>query len=478
MPFKKIIPSFFSAPVIIYRLLRTANHKLQTACFLLLLLPLFSLSQENQHGDVYNYARKIIDTLAAPGMHGRGYVSGGDSIAAKYIADRFAEFGLKSFEKIDDKHPEGNYYQGFSFPVNTFPGKINFELTYTSGDILNFIPFKGKPGKNFIVDPHSPGVNYQFYGFTFDSTDATPRGFRKFEKKLGDKQCFIIYDERNVKDENKIEYFKKIKSNQLNAIGLGEIVDKLTWDVSIEAPGFTRIQLLSDSFKISSKKFQGSVLIQNSFQPHHPTQNLIAYLPGTQYPDSFIVFTAHYDHLGVMGHDENGKEVYFPGANDNASGCAMLLNLAKYYSQHPQKYSIAFMAFAGEEAGLLGSKYYTGHPLFPLKQIKFLVNFDIMGTGDEGIKVVNATEFKTEFKTLQVLNAQNSYLKEVSPRGKTSNSDHYFFYANGVKCFFIYTLGGIKAYHDIYDRPETLPLTKFEDVFRLMLDFTAWLQAD
>jgi len=62
-------------------------------------------------------------------------------------------------------------------------------------------------------------------------------------------------------------------------------------------------------------------------------------------------------------------------------------------------------------------------------------------------------------------------LKLIKPRGATSNSDHYFFYTKHVPDFFIYTMGGIKAYHDIYDRRETLPLTNFDDVFHLLINF-------
>ena len=101
---------------------------------------------------------------------------------------------------------------------------------------------------------------------------------------------------------------------------------------------------------------------------------------------------------------------------------------------------------------------------------------DIMGTGDEGIKVVNATEHKKEFDQLVKINSEKNLLPLVSPRGKAANSDHYFFEEAGVKTFFIYTLGGIKAYHDIYDRPETLPLTKFVEVYKLLLEFTDYLQ--
>jgi Zn-dependent M28 family amino/carboxypeptidase len=134
------------------------------------------------------------------------------------------------------------------------------------------------------------------------------------------------------------------------------------------------------------------------------------------------------------------------------------------------------MAFGAEEVGLIGSKYYVEHPLFPLSKIKFLINLDIVGTGDEGITVVNATEHKKEFEQLLKINEEKKLFPQIKPRGKFANSDHYFFSEKGVKSFFIYTMGGIKAYHDIYDKPQTLPLTKFEELYHLLLQFTDYLQ--
>jgi aminopeptidase YwaD len=62
-------------------------------------------------------------------------------------------------------------------------------------------------------------------------------------------------------------------------------------------------------------------------------------------------------------------------------------------------------------------------------------------------------------------------LKQIKIRGEACNSDHCLFHQKGVPCFFIYTLGGIQAYHDIYDRAETLPLTEYEDYFKLLVSF-------
>ncbi|MEN8203855.1 MAG: M20/M25/M40 family metallo-hydrolase, partial [Bacteroidota bacterium] len=162
---------------------------------------------------------------------------------------------------------------------------------------------------------------------------------------------------------------------------------------------------------------------------------------------------------------------YFPGANDNASGIAMILNLAKHFSENPPAYSMVFMALGAEEIGLLGAKAFTEDPTFDLDRIKFLVNFDLAGTGDEGIKVVNATVHQREFDLLSVLNTEKDLLPAVSSRGPACNSDHCMFHQKGVPSFYIYTLGGIQAYHDIYDRYETLPLTEFVDYCTLMISF-------
>ncbi|MEO5501668.1 MAG: M28 family peptidase, partial [Ginsengibacter sp.] len=134
-------------------------------------------------------------------------------------------------------------------------------------------------------------------------------------------------------------------------------------------------------------------------------------------------------------------------------------------------YNTVLIAFSGDEIGLLGSKAFVDNPLIDLKKIKFLVNFDLAGTGDEGIKVVDGTIYKKQFDILDSLNKEYNLLSKVEIRGEACISDHCRFYAKGVPSFFIYTLGGIAAYHDIYDRAETLPLTNFQNYFDLMVKF-------
>ena len=166
-----------------------------------------------------------------------------------------------------------------------------------------------------------------------------------------------------------------------------------------------------------------------------------------------------------------GKKTLFPGANDNASGTAMLLNLARYYSKNPPRISMVFISLGAEELGLLGASYFVEHPLIDLKKIKFLINFDLAGTGNDGIKVVNGSVYNRKFEKLQELNDDFHLLPAVKIRGEACNSDHCIFYQHGVPCFYIYTLGGISAYHDIYDRRETLPLTEFDNYFKLITKF-------
>jgi len=433
--------------------------------FFLICFWLSLLSQNN----AYTYARKIVDTMASASMHGRGYVNNGDKIAANYIKTEFEKLGLKSFTT--------DYYQFFNFSINTFPEKIEFNIgnyvelsknSFTTNKII----FKGNLANNYLINASSSLWQNDFKIEVFDSTYASKKGLKKFSKKKYLGLSFVLIDDRNVKDKTKLEYFKLVKKNYFSTSGKIILVDKLTWSQS-QAYQQPTIEILKDSFNLRETKLVGAIEGKNKFIPNYQSQNVIGYIQGSTYPDSFIVFSAHYDHLGQLG-----DNVYFPGANDNASGCAMLLNLAKHYAkpENKPKYSIVFIAFGAEEVGLLGSKHFVENPLVPLEKIKFVFNMDIMGTGEEGITVVNGAVFKTEFDTLKQINGEHHFIKDIKARGKAANSDHYFFSEKGVKAFFIYTMGGIKAYHDIYDRSETLPLNEFENLFKLITAFGNYLQ--
>jgi hypothetical protein len=402
-------------------------------------------------------------------MQGRGYVANGDKLASDYIANEYKSFGLLSLEK------SGSYFQEFSFPVNTFPGRVEMTFYFPNGTSE-----KCDPGDKFLVRSSSPSVKGHFKVVRLDSSISHSR--KKWDQFMAvdHRKVFVLVDTLGITDKQemaKMTNFVKYPLNvkgillpvKLNHVEGTDQCTKLTpWDFSMVQSTVPVIEIepaLAHTSEID-------VRIGAKFLKSYESRNVVGYIRGSEQPDSFIVFTAHYDHLGRMG-----KTVYFPGANDNASGVAMMLNLAKHYSlpENKPKYSIAFIAFSAEEVGLIGSNYFTQHPLFPLARIRFLINMDILGTGDEGITVVNATLFGKEFAKLKAINDTNNYLPQVKPRGKAAISDHHFFTEKNVPCFYIYTLGGIKAYHDTCDKRETLPLTEYDDLFRLIRDFTDWI---
>jgi hypothetical protein len=387
-----------------------------------------------------DYARRVIDSLCSPGMHGRGYVHKGDRIAARFIRNEFISLGLKPLGK--------NYFQSFSLSVNTFPKRMSLSI---SGKGLI-------PGRDFLIDPASGKARGRYRLYNVTSTSL--RGTREMLKNT-----FLLVDKKEASTRDEINAMELWTTKPAGARGVIMIEDnKLNWSVSRKRLKHPVFRVLRQA--LPPEASQVEVKADVRYRKKYRTQNIIGYVPGTLYSDTFIIFTAHYDHLGRMG-----AETLFPGANDNASGISMLLNLARYYARNPLPYSVAFIAFAAEEAGLLGSEYFVKKPLIPLKQIKFLLNMDIVGTGEEGLMVVNGQVFTDHFNLLEDINKKKNYVVSLQKRGKARNSDHYWFTERGVKSFFIYTLGGVSHYHDINDRPETLPLTDYADIFRLIVEF-------
>lgn len=353
------------------------------------------------------FARKMVDTLTSKTFWGRGYTNDGMHKTAMFLANEFKEYGLQPMQGK-------SFFQEYSFSVNTFPDKMN--LTINGTTLV--------AGKDFIVAAESQGL---LSDGSLEQVDSV--------QFIDKKNKFII-----------------------------KLETKLTMDVEQKVAEYTLVQI--DKKALANLPLTYKIEIDNKFIDNFKTSNICGVVKGTSKPDSIIMITAHYDHLGGLG-----KDTYFPGANDNASGVSLLLNLARYYAKNPQPYTIGFILFSGEEAGLMGSKYFTEHPLVKLKNIRFLTNTDLAGTGVDGMTVVNATLFTNEFKMMQDINAANNYLKAINPRGKAANSDHYFFTEKGVPSFFFYTLGGIKAYHDVFDVAATLPLNEHEDLFKLLIKF-------
>lgn len=388
-------------------------------------------------------ARRWVDTLASPALHGRGYVNGGDSLAAELIGAEFDRLGLHRVRE--------SRFEPFSFPVNTFPDSV--KLTVDDASL--------RPGIDFLVDPGSGSATGRYDVVHLTLNDLATPERRAMTMGVVTGRAIALHLPV-VRSADSLELVRSVQADLLHyGPVLRKAAGKLTWGVSQQAARYPLLELAAEAWNDSAAVID--LRVTNRMRTHH-ARNVWGLVKGRS-SRKLVVVTAHYDHLGRMGPD-----VLFPGANDNASGVSMLVNLATHYARAKPQYDMLFIAFAGEEAGLVGSEWCAVDRAFDLGAVKLLINLDLMGTGDEGITVVNATAQQEVFDAMVAGNAATGRLAQVKPRGPACNSDHCPFVKRGVPAIFIYTLGGIAAYHDVFDRAETLPLTDYHDVYLSLVD--------
>lgn len=389
-----------------------------------------------------DYAGELISKLCSPSFHGRGYYKQGDLKSAKYIAKEFDRNGLDQFN--------GSWFQEFNVNINILNGDVSVRVDNE----------KLAPGTEFLVASSSPTLHGTFPVYW----DVRPEDDTVRHTNPPSDSYFPVTKQGIKELEEDFPYTTP------GAVIVRDSGKNMWWHVSNGRMPGEHCLVIIRSDKINKKSGLITVNVDTEYEPSYSTRNVAGFIRGTSQPDSFIVFTAHYDHLGRMG-----KDTYFPGANDNASGTAMITDLARHFSQEENRpgCSIAFIAFGGEEIGLEGSLYFANNPLLPLEKIKMLINLDMVGTGDEGITVVNGSVLEEEFSLLKQINEKQGYLKEVKSRGESCNSDHCPFYEKGVPSFFIYSRSKVfNEYHSPEDNPEKLPLNGYEGLFRLLVDFT------
>jgi Zn-dependent M28 family amino/carboxypeptidase len=220
------------------------------------------------------------------------------------------------------------------------------------------------------------------------------------------------------------------------------------------------------------------------------TENVLGYLEGTDKKDEVVVLSAHYDHLGI----KNG--IVYNGADDDGSGTTSVLAMARAFVQakkdgHGPRRSILFLANVGEEEGLLGSQYYTDHPIFPLANTVTDLNIDMVGRVDtlhqgksDYVYVVGADKLSQELNTLseatnqqyQPLALDYKYNDPNDPEHIYYRSDHYNFAKHNVPIIF-YTSGLHKDYHQVTDDVDKIdfPAMARRDQF---IFHTAWAVAN
>lgn len=404
------------------------------------------------------FARSVMCQLSSAEMYGRGYSFKGDSIAASYLSQLFAEMEVEPIG-ID------RYFQHFMF--NTFVMEGDCELKIGKRVL--------EPGKDYYIAPFSIPLKDKKMRVIYADLKAIvqPGGLEMFckenRRRLESSLVYINTANMELGDAEK-EFLQKLKtkSNPFNSKGVVLGVESLPsatvavqYDENIKK--YSLINVIDSLFSAKPETIQ--INYSNELRLH-TTQNVCAMISGSEVPDSIIIFSAHYDHVGTLG-----SKTYYPGAHDNASGTAAVMDIARYFSANPPKYSVAFLLFTAEEAGLLGSSYFVMNPLFSLKKVKMAINLDMFCGGDDGLMVVNsqAKETKPFFDRMKELNEANRYVKELKSRPNAPNSDHYFLSMH-CPAIFIYTLGGrYGGYHNVYDTCEECGLENYQNIINLII---------
>ena len=199
------------------------------------------------------------------------------------------------------------------------------------------------------------------------------------------------------------------------------------------------------------------------------SENIWAFIEGSEKPNEILVISAHYDHIGL----ENGK--VFNGADDDGSGTVALLEIANAFQKakndgHGPKRSILFLHVTGEEHGLHGSRFYTEHPLFPLDKTIADINIDMIGRRDEFHKdsnnyvyVIGSDYLSSDlYKTCEYANSKYTQIKldykfndKSDPNRYYYRSDHYNFAKHNIPSVFLFN-GVHEDYHGEFDEPSKI----------------------
>ncbi len=217
-----------------------------------------------------------------------------------------------------------------------------------------------------------------------------------------------------------------------------------------------------------------------------PSQNVVAFIKGSEKPEEIIVISAHYDHLGTR----DGK--IYNGADDDGSGTISILEVAKAFQKaanegNGPKRSILILHVTGEELGLYGSKYYTDNPLFPLKNTVVNLNVDMIGRigsekkgNDNYIYLIGSDKLSQELHDLSEnvnkkytnLELDYKYNDDNDPNRFYYRSDHYNFAKNDIPVIFYFN-GTHADYHKETDTPEKIEYELMAKRAKLIF-LTAW----
>ncbi|GJM35812.1 MAG: hypothetical protein DHS20C18_48130 [Saprospiraceae bacterium] len=472
--------------------------------------------------------RRHLAILSSDEFEGRETGQPGQKLAAEYIAGYFAELGLPTigedysyFQKISfisegweniDLHINGenpkHLWDYYALPAtNSDQERLQVsEITFLGYGIddQRYSDYKGVDVKDKVIliydgEPFGKDSISQVTG-TAGASDWS-KDFRKkltLAKEKGVKAVLII--DTNFK-QNLRNTRRFILNSGLN-MGWGEnAADNYANNYFISSAlakmivGENFKKVVKARKKMQQKGRSKSInLSANLEMEQHKKvrqligENVMGYIEGTdpQLKDELVIISAHYDHIGTRG-DE-----VFNGADDNGSGTSTLLEVcqafvdAKKNGVGPRR-SVLVMLVSGEEKGLLGSKYYVEHPVFPLENTVANVNVDMVGRVDKKhadnpnyIYVIGSNRLSTDLHRINEganarytqLELDYTYNAEDDPNRYYYRSDHYNFAEKGIPAIFYFN-GTHEDYHRPSDTIEKINFEKMETIARLVF-FTSW----
>ncbi len=441
--------------------------------------------------------------LASPELKGRATGSPELEKAAHYIAGQFRSFGLKpvelAFPVALGAHLGRKNQLKFKEPGENrtlASGKDFLPLSFSSsGELHSTVVFAGfgitdkkedyddyagldVTGKFVLILRHEPkenphkdhvsfadkAVNAKMHGARgvilvndTDHHDGTPDDIGKFSESAGPKNAGILF----------VRVKSDIAENWLNAEGR----DLRALSKQIDQDGHPH------SFALSKLSVDLSVDVRVETKIVH---NVSAYLPGTT--DEYVVVGAHYDHLGLG--DEHSLApsqigTIHPGADDNASGTAGVIELARWASQQPkQKRGILFLTFAGEELGLLGSEWYVNHPTLPLENAVAMINMDMIGRIREGKIYLSGTGTGSTLpKLVEDVKPPPPLQIDMAEKAGYGSSDHTSFTTKNVPVLFFFS--GLHAdYHKPSDTADKIDSASAAKLLDYIADLITHLEND
>ncbi len=454
----------------------------------------------------------IIKYLASPEMRGRASGSPELEKAAAYIRDQFRGMNLKPI-------PGDTYYQAFDVTTSARLGPKN-ELSYTTGggpealkSQQDFIPLNlssaGEASGNVVFAGFgitAPEYNYDDYA-GLDAKGKIVVLLRHEPQEFDDKSVFagkvytahsqIFSKAANAKfhgakavvmvndvgahpgDGDELEKFGGAEGPDNAGIEFVQVKANIVnqW-LALSGKNLEAIEsgidkdLHPESFALPEKlHLDLDVDITREIKTVH---NVAAYLPGKT--SEYVVIGAHYDHLGLGGQFSLAPSLtgtVHPGADDNASGTAGVIELARLFSHQPEhQRGILFMTFAGEELGLLGSSYYVNHPELPLKSDVAMINMDMIGrVRDRKIYIGGVGTGNTFSALLKQLAPKHDFDADLTEKAGYGSSDHTSFTTKQVPVLFFFS--GLHAdYHKPSDTWDKIDAPDAVRVLDLVADVT------